>query len=139
MRTKRYVFPENGRTPEYRTQLEEILSTGLCPFCPENLARWKREPVILEREHWRIAHNDHPYTNALFHLVLIPRKHVETARELSPEAKLELFDIKDWAEETCKMPFTLIMRPSSKESGASVAHTHAHLVAAGAEPVITRI
>jgi diadenosine tetraphosphate (Ap4A) HIT family hydrolase len=141
MSTKRYVFPENARNPEYRAQLEEILATGLCPFCPENLGRWKREPIINEAKHWRVSNSDHPYTNAKVHLLLIPRSHEETSRTLSPEAKLELFDLKDWAEEKYGLPLTLLMRPSSEISGASVAHSHAHFIASDKDlgPVIARI
>ncbi len=140
---ERLVYPENGRTPEYTKQLEEINEAGNCPFCPENLKQYKKEPIIREGTYWLVTAVDFPYEGAKGHYMFIAKEHLTDKRQLRRHAQLELFEHIFWLEETYGLKnHTLIFRSGGPDTGATVAHLHAQLVSAKSnleKPIITRI
>lgn len=138
----RLLYVPNARLPEQRAQMEQLIADEICPFCPEHLEKNHREPITKEGVHWFVAPNDYPYPDAKLHLLLIPKRHVESFLELTPEERLEYFELMDWiAKEHDVRGGGLLMRWGEPElTGGTIYHLHAHFIAGnGDKPVITRV
>lgn len=137
---------ERGDGNAYKNVLEKIAEDKVCPFCPEQLTLYHKNPILHENEHWLITRNMYPYKNTKNHFLLIHKNHIQYTHELSNEAQLGLLELINWAVKEFNIPgATYFMRfGDTKYTGASVSHLHAQLVSsdpteAGYEPVVARV
>ena len=120
------------RREDQRAVMEEIQKQGHCPFCPENVAKYHKNPIIKEGEFWLLTDNQWPYEKVKHQLLAISKTHVEHISDLDPRAGAELFAM--FGEEARKRGIPgggLAMRFGSSQHGnygSSVLHLHAHLV-----------
>jgi diadenosine tetraphosphate (Ap4A) HIT family hydrolase len=121
---------ENHPDDKYNSVITNIQKDGVCPFCPDQLKKYHKNPILEETENWLVTNNMYPYKNSKHHILLIHKKHIENVRELGVEEWKELYEIFARAIERSKIPGgTLFMRfGNTRFTGASVSHLHAHLV-----------
>ena len=118
----------------YRNVIKKIREDGVCPFCPENFARYHKKPVIKTGRYWVLTENMYPYRGAKHHLLLVHKKHIERTLDISPGAWKELQDLVNSAvTKRIIKGGALVMRFGEPSyTGASVTHLHANII--GAEP-----
>jgi diadenosine tetraphosphate (Ap4A) HIT family hydrolase len=133
-------------TGTYANVIEQIKKDGVCPFCPESVAKYHKNPILKEGKFWVLTHNMYPYEGTKFHELLIHKTHITSFSEISKEAWDELNDfIKDFTGENKIPGATFFMRfGDTRYTGASVSHLHANLVSPDGEnkerkPIIARI
>lgn len=135
-----------GADEEYGRVIDQIKKDGACPFCPENLARYHKNPILKEGSYWLLTDNMYPYKGAKHHILLIHKKHIENVANLSEDAWGELFRFV--SSETKKRGIqggTFYIRfGDTAYTGASVSHLHANLISPDAEnkkrePIMARI
>ena len=140
------VDMDNARLPDQRTAMERIIARGHCPFCPENLAREHKRPLLKEGAYWLVTENQWPYKNTRAHLLFILKKHAENIGDIPADAYAELGEILRWLEAKGDIPGGgLCMRfGDTQYSGGTVRHIHAQLVVpdlegAGYQPTFFQI
>ena len=120
------------RRDDQRGVMEEIDQQGHCPFCPENLKKYHKNPILKEGKYWWLTENQWPYEKVKHQLLAIYKTHIEHLEEMAPEAGQELIEM--FAEETKKRKITgggIAIRFGRSEHGSygsSVLHLHAHLI-----------
>lgn len=120
------------RRKDQREVMEEIEKQGHCPFCPENLAKYHKNPILKEGKYWLLTDNQWPYHQVKHQILAIYKTHVEHIKDLDPEAGKELFEM--FGEESAKRKMdgggVAIRFGSSVHGnyGSSVLHVHAHLI-----------
>lgn len=136
----------NARKEEQIKTMKKIVADGICPFCHDFIEKKKpayhSNPIIMETDFWVATRNAWPYENTREHLVFVIKRHILLPKEMKKEEILDLWNIVEKIKEKLKIKHsTLLMRSDSTGmTGATVQHLHAQLVvAAGKEPVITRI
>jgi ATP adenylyltransferase len=149
MTSLKFVNPNNTQhrpDEKYSSVISDIQKDGVCPFCPDQLKKYHKNPIIDETKYWLVTNNMYPYKNAKHHILLIHKNHIENMQEMSAEAWTELHDIFLRAIERSKIPGgTMFIRfGDTKFTGASVTHLHAHLVSSDPDnpeytPLLTRI
>ena len=144
---KGFVNDQNTGRPDdtYRNVIKDIAQDGVCPFCPEHLATYHKNPAIIDGKYWILTDSMYPYKNSAHHFLIIHKAHVEHIHQVSSLAWKELKTIIDNAQKDRKMPgATLLFRfGDTRYTGASVSHLHAQLVSGtgkkDVEPIITRV
>lgn len=133
-------------TGVYGDVISQIQKDGVCPFCPESLAKYHKNPILKEGKFWLLTDNMYPYEGAKYHVLLIHKTHVTTFAEISEEAWYELDGfIKNFTEEHGIPGGTFIMRfGDTRYTGASVSHLHANLISPDGEdkdrkPIMARV
>lgn len=123
------VEPGNGRNEEYRAQLQGILDSGICPFCPDG-ETLREQQILHENATWLIKENAHPLANALYHFVLWPKRHIESVDDLTVEEFTDLLEMRRWMKENYPATGDAMYARSGelKVTGATVAHLHWHSV-----------
>ncbi len=141
-----FVNTSNARPGVYDSVIKDIAKKKVCPFCPEELANYHKNPILAEEKHWLATDSMYPYKGAKTHILFIHKKHLAHMSELSPEAWAELHALAGKiGKEKGVTGGTLLMRfGDTKYTGASVTHLHAHLISSGpgepgAEPVLARV
>ncbi len=133
-----FVNHDNTRarsnTDAYGNVISQIAQDGVCPFCPEHLAKYHKNPIE-EKTFWVLTDNMYPYKPALRHRLIIHKAHITHINEVSTEAWIELQTL--IKEETISKNIsggTFIMRfGDTHYTGASVSHLHAHIVQSNPE------
>ncbi len=134
------------RSEEYWRAIEKIKKDGVCPFCPENLQKYNKTPILREGNFWILTDNMYPYKGAKHHILLIHKKHIEHVQKISEEAWSELLELVEL--ETKKRGIrggTFYMRfGDTLHTGASVTHLHANIISADTddknrEPIYARV
>lgn len=127
-----FVNLENARLLEQTEVMETILNSGECPFCPENLEKYHKPPIILHGSHWVLTENQWPYRNTRVHLLAIHRRHVEKLLDLDSEDWSSLGVLMAWAENHFKIVGGgMVMRfGNPAHNGGTVRHLHAQLLVA---------
>ncbi len=128
-----YVNLDNSKRDKesgYNNVIEQIQKDGVCPFCPEQLEKYHKNPILRETTSWLATKNMYPYKGAALHILFIHKKHIVDISDIRPEAWSEFhtlvsdiekdFDIKGG---TCFIRFG-----DTKYTGASVSHLHAHII-----------
>ena len=130
----------------YGNVISQILKDGVCPFCPESLAKYHKNPILKEGKFWLLTDNLYPYEGSKYHELLIHKAHITTFAEISKEAWNELNDFITSFTVEKKIPGgTFFMRfGDTRYTGASVGHLHANFVSPDGEdkdrkPIIARI
>lgn len=120
----------NARHDEQRGVMEEIVRDGVCPFCPEHLEKYHKEPILRRGEHWILTPNQWPYEHTRVHLLAIASYHAESLGDLKKGSLDELQEHFAWAEFTYKVASGgLAMRFGDvMKNGATVNHLHAHFI-----------
>ena len=149
MTNKKFVNTANTQDRpdgKYNSVIANIQKDGVCPFCPDQLNKYHKNPILEETKHWLVTNNMYPYKNTKQHILLIHKEHIENMREMSNEAWTELHNIFLKAIERSKIPGgTFFIRfGDTRYTGASVSHLHAHLVSSNPDspeygPLLTRI
>lgn len=127
-----FVDPNNSQSrPDghYAGVINQIAKDGVCPFCPEHLANYHKNPVV-EREMWLVTDNMYPYKPSKLHRLIIHKEHITHMNQITPHGWHVLMEI--LGEEVAKNNVSggsLIMRfGDTKFTGASVSHLHMHIV-----------
>lgn len=135
--------PDGGT---YGKVIDRIKEDGVCPFCPENLAKYHKKPILKEGSFWVLTENMYPYEGAKQHGLLIHKAHITSLPQISKEAWSELNDLVVWFTTERNIPGgTFLMRfGDTRYTGASVSHLHANLVSPDGEnpdrkPILTRV
>jgi diadenosine tetraphosphate (Ap4A) HIT family hydrolase len=133
-------------TGVYSGVISQIQKDGVCPFCPESLAKYHKNPIIKEGKFWLLTNNMYPYEGAKYHALLIHKAHITKFSEISKEAWAELNEFMNYFTGENKIPGgTFIMRfGDTRYTGASVSHLHANLISPDGEdkdrkPIIARV
>jgi ATP adenylyltransferase len=144
-----FVNPDNTThrpTADYGQLISEIKKDAICPFCPEGLAKYRKNPTIKDGKFWALSNNAYPYENSKYHILLIHKAHIESIGQISPEAWLEIKEmIQDYIREKNIPGGTFFMRfGDTAYTGASVAHLHANFVSSHGnqkdrKPILARI
>lgn len=144
-----YVNKTNAGRPDddtYKKVIDKIHEDKVCPFCPDNLEKYHKNPIIKQTEFWTLTTNMYPYKNSKYHFLLILKNHKNNTHELSPEEWSEIHTHTDWlASEYKLLGGTFIMRcGDTSHTGASVTHLHAHFISPdfenpNREPVMVKI
>ncbi|TAL48757.1 HIT domain-containing protein [Patescibacteria group bacterium] len=123
----------NAHLPHQRKQMEEVSRRGVCLFCRKHLREYHVSPTVREGKHWLVTPNDYPYEGTTLHLMLISKKHITKASQITSGMMQELGKHLSWIERKFKVPGgAFVMRFGSiLYTGASVSHLHAHLVVGG--------
>lgn len=127
---QRFIDVNNSRFADQQAVMENILEAGHCPFCAENLAKYHKADIIKHGQYWLLTPNQWPYTNTKHHFLLIHTQHVESLRDITPEASAELFALTNWAIEEYQLEGgALALRfGDTRYSAATVKHLHAQLI-----------
>ena len=135
--------PDGGK---YGKVIDQIKKDGVCPFCPENLLKYHKNPILKEGFYWVLTKNMYPYEGAKHHILIIHKKHIEKFEEIVPEAWSEIRRlVESFTKEENILGGTFMMRfGDTAHTGASVSHLHANLVSPDAEdknrkPIIVRV
>ncbi|MES2060170.1 MAG: DUF4931 domain-containing protein [Patescibacteria group bacterium] len=107
---------------QYRDFMEEEKE---CPFCHR-----KESDVIMESKHAYATYALAPYHKD--HLLVIPKRHVTHILDLTPEEQHDIDNLMDtlWQDMQKKFKYkdvSFLVR-DGKGSGASVEHTHYHII-----------
>ncbi len=122
------VDPRYAKTEQYKRDMEEIVSEGVCPLCPP--LKWHTKPILLDDGRWFITENSHPYHAAQHHLLIISHQHIELLSDLTPDDLKSVLDLSNWATNELDIRGGgLTMRfGETLFTGATVKHLHAHLI-----------
>ncbi len=130
----------------YGKVIDDIKKDGVCPFCPENLLKYHKNPILKDGAYWLLTNNMYPYEAAKYHVLIIHKKHIESMAEISSEAWAEVKVLTEaFAKENNIPGGTFIMRfGDTRYTGATVRHLHAGFVSPYGEdknckPIIARI
>lgn len=126
-----FVDLSNARPgTKYEETIKGIKKDDVCPFCPEHLAKYHKNPIIKETANWIMTDNMYPYKPVKNHVLFIHKAHITHANQITKEGWAELQDLTNWLYEDRKMiQGSLIMRfGQTKNTGASVSHLHAHIL-----------
>ena len=124
---------DNIRREDQKRVMEEIALQKHCPFCPENLNKYHKNPILKDGKFWILTDNQWPYPKIKHQLLAIYKTHIEHISDMDPLAGAEL--IKMFKEEALKRKIPgggIAMRFGSNQElgsyGNSVLHLHAHLI-----------
>lgn len=126
---KKFVNIKNARAGEYKKVIEEIATTGKCPFCKENF-KYHKKPVYKRKNDWFLTNNSWPYENAENHLIVLGDAHKEDFSELTKKDLESVAFLTNWAIKKWDIKGGAItMRfGDTNYTGASVNHIHFHII-----------
>ncbi|OHA17599.1 MAG: hypothetical protein A3H57_04775 [Candidatus Taylorbacteria bacterium RIFCSPLOWO2_02_FULL_43_11] len=136
MNDKHYVNTNNARSGDkYENVIKEIAEHKVCPFCPEHIAKYHKNPILIEGTFWLATDNMYPYKPAKNHLIFIHKTHIENISEIVGEAWAEIHKMIGQIITDRKIPGgSFLMRfGDTAFTGASVTHLHAHLIQSNPE------
>lgn len=128
--THSVVNPQYAKTDEYRKVLEEINTRGKCPFCPDELPRFHKEPTLFKIGEWQITRADFPYEDTLEHFILLGETHKIDFLQLTDEDWLSVRKLFAWAITEFNLPggACTLRFGDPRYTGATVRHLHFHLI-----------
>lgn len=130
-----FVDLDNGREKDQIEEMKKIVEAGHCPFCPENLYLYHKQPNELEGTHWFITKNQWPYKNTKHHYLAILKRHAEELYELSEQEGGELIVLLGQLQKKLNAPGGgLSLRfGDTNYSAGTVKHLHAQFIIPDAE------
>ena len=147
--TEKFVNLNNASRPNdksdvYKKTIEKIKDNNVCPFCPENLPQYHKNPIILENSNWLATDNMFPYKGASLHILLIHKKHITSVNEIGKNSWQDLYKIINLLLEEKKIKGgSFFFRFGDSEiTGATVNHLHAHIISSkkdNKEPILARV
>ena len=108
-----------------RMGTKHIYTREDCPFCEE---REKSEHVLWRWEHWKIIHNEFPYSGDHRHLMAVPKIHKTLSSERSQDEFAELPHIHVFMQEYFAGENYFSFTRESM-ANRSVEHLHIHFLA----------
>ena len=128
MKTK-FVNTTYAKSAEYKKVIEEIATTGKCPFCKENF-KYHKKPIYKTNGAWFLTNNSWPYKNTKHHLIIIGKEHKENFTELTDKDFASIRYLVNWAVKNWKIKGgALTMRfGDTNYTGATVSHIHFHII-----------
>jgi diadenosine tetraphosphate (Ap4A) HIT family hydrolase len=125
-----FVNLNNARHDSQREVMETINDNQECPFCPDHLEKYHKEPIFRKGAHWVLTRNQWPYDHTETHLLAIAQYHAERLSDLQEGSFQELQEHFTWAEKEFNVESGgLAMRFGSIAlNGATVNHLHAHMI-----------
>lgn len=125
----KFVNTKNARAGEYKKVIEQIATTGKCPFCKENF-KYHKKPIYARKNSWFLTNNSWPYKGTKHHLVILGDKHKEEFSELTAKDFTAIVYLINWAVKKWKIKGgALAMRFGNTDyTGASVSHLHFHII-----------
>lgn len=120
---RRYYADNAEMLKKYR----QIAESGKCPFCAPNIDN----KFFGETSGWNIVYNQFPYKNSRLHLLLLPKRHIVHAADMTPD---------EWADLGAAVRLTVAKAPwlangfglalrVGEVGGVSLYHLHFHLIA----------
>lgn len=88
-----FINLNNAREDEQIAVMQTIAKQDHCPFCQENLARYHKQAILVDGQHWLATYNQWPYQHTKHHLLIIYKEHAVRLADLADEAGTELFQI----------------------------------------------
>jgi diadenosine tetraphosphate (Ap4A) HIT family hydrolase len=125
-----FVDLENARVEEQRQEMQRIIEAGHCPFCPENVHLYHKQPNLKDGRFWFVTKNQWPYENVKLQLLAIYKSHAENLQELDPDAGEELLRFFAEIEKEMGVPggaFAMRFGDTTHSAG-SVKHIHAQFI-----------
>lgn len=120
-----------ARTEEQKNLMKKIEADGVCPFCEEHFRKYHPKSILKETDSWFFTENMSPYEGTTHHFIFVYKpSHICFTSELSAGARVELFDLINWAIAEYKIvgaSFFMRMGEGSY-TGGSIEHFHAHLI-----------
>lgn len=125
-----------ARGDEHFQNMKELMESGTCFMCYENLVKYERNRIDFETKHWVITPNGYPYKHTTLHLLLLSRRHVKTMTELTKEERADLTEAITEIEKRYKLDsYAVGMRNGDfRYNGGSVEHLHAHVIVGERDP-----
>jgi dihydrofolate reductase len=132
------VEPKNGRSQAYKEELQGILASGQCPFCPGGVTITERQ-TIRKNEHWILVHNAYPLKDTAYHFMLFPTRHIELVDDITPEEWTSLVEQRKWLKKEYELVGDAMYGRSGEQlvTGASVAHLHWHIIVPAGQVEVT--
>lgn len=124
-----HVDKTYARSAEYRSQLEEIESANVCPFCPGH-RKWHPNPIENKSGKWGITKIRENYPNARLHFLIMGEDHMEHFLDIKPSDWADIRELIRWACGKYKIiggGIAMRFGPTTW-TGASVSHLHVHLL-----------
>ncbi len=129
----KHINLEVARREDQLKVMKEIEGQGHCPFCPENLTKYHKKPIIKEGKLWTLTDNQWPYEKIKHQLLAIYKTHIEHLSEMDSAAGQELIEL---FKEECKkrqipgggVAIRFGSNPELGNYGNSVLHIHANLI-----------
>mgnify|MGYP001788399472 CR=1 FL=1 len=121
---------DNVRLEEQGQVMQKIIEQDHCPFCPENLAKYHKLPLLKQGKFWTLTPNQWPYSHCRLHLLAIATQHVETLQDLDPEAGKELIEMFQWVEHEYAVSgggFAMRFGDTNYSAG-TIKHLHAQFI-----------
>jgi len=127
---KNKVVVKHARSDDQKRVLKGIVEDDVCPFCQENLAKYHKNPIVIDGKHWLVTENQWPYDNAVLQILIIAKRHVETVSDLTAEEWHDWTNmLSDAVERYGITSGAVCMRFGNPiESGASVLHLHSQII-----------
>ncbi len=126
------IYLEHARTDEQRADMENIARRDICFMCAENIPEFyeARGGLVEEGEYSYLVRNGYPYENTEWHLMAIPKQHVEHLSDLSDGFILEAFGYFRKLERDLEITGGAVaMRfGNPAETGATAHHFHIHFI-----------
>ncbi len=127
-RTRPIVDPTKvTKRLEYADKLIKIEKSGICPFCERRFLDSSNE-LLEETKNWLVTRNYEPYKGSESHLLIVPKRHIEHVSELSVNGRREFIDLNVKYSENMKSGGLAMRFGDIKNTGASVAHLHSHII-----------
>lgn len=125
----------HAREEEQIRVMLKIQQDKVCPFCWENLEKYHPKPVLKKGVWWWLSENAWPYKGAKAHFIFFYRNHVKNLSQINPFAFNELWELASWAERIYNLKgYALFIRSGRmEETGSSVQHIHAQLIAGSSQ------
>lgn len=130
---KKFIILENSRTDDQKVVMNQIAKENHCPFCPENLQKYHKKPILKKGKYWILTDNQWPYEKIKHQILAIYKSHIEHISEIDPAAGEELFQM--FKEESSKrripgggIAIRFGSNPEHGSYGNTVLHIHAHLI-----------
>lgn len=99
-----------------------------CPFCPGMMKT--REGIVDEGEHWIVFHNARGYLNTKVHLLIIPKRHVTMADDLTPDEIVERAQMVAYCRANFGQGINFCRHGDEGHTGSTVLHMHWHYIVA---------
>ena len=137
---------DNHKGSNYDKVIKDIAEKKVCPFCPEQLKNFHKNPILSEGNFWLATDNMYPYKGAKTQILFIHKAHITSISEITEKAWAELRELINKMVSERKVPGgTFMMRfGDTRFTGATVTHLHAQIISSGpgepgTEPIITRV
>jgi dihydrofolate reductase/diadenosine tetraphosphate (Ap4A) HIT family hydrolase len=123
------VNPMFAKRGDYDKTIDEIIESGVCPFCPETFL-WHPWPILHRLGDWFITRSGWPYKNTEHHFLIIGERHITSTIQMTmcDNGAVRLLTL--WAVNTFNLKgWGSVARSGDTDyTGATVQHLHFHLI-----------